>query len=85
MASNIRCIPILLGMGFQKLSVGINRIPEVKNLISKIDIVKAKRLANKSLKSVDIKKIEKMTKRFLRKMERTHIEKMVERRITGNC
>lgn len=75
MASNTRAIPVLLGMGFNRLSVGINRIPEVKAVIRKIDLRKARRLARKCLKASRALDVEKMVGRFLRKMEKDAVKK----------
>ena len=70
MASDIRAIPILLGMGVRHLSVGVSRIPEVRDIVKKMRVKRAKRLANKALKTHDVIEVEKMVTRFLRKMER---------------
>ncbi|MCE1246470.1 MAG: phosphoenolpyruvate--protein phosphotransferase [Firmicutes bacterium] len=77
MASQISAIPILLGMGYRRLSVGVNLIPEVKEIIARVDLAKAKILAAKALKMSDTASVEKMTNRFTRKMERLHKEKMM--------
>lgn len=68
MASNIRAVPILLGMGYNKLSMGVNRIPEIKSLIGRIEISRAKRLAAKALKAAYAEDVEKMAARFLHKI-----------------
>lgn len=72
MAANIRAIPILLGMGITRLSVGVSRIPEVREIIKKVDVKKAKNLAKKALKTYDVIEVEKMVTRFLRKMEKNY-------------
>jgi phosphotransferase system enzyme I (PtsI) len=77
MASQVKAIPILIGMGFRKLSVGVNLIPEVKEILSKIDMGKARILAAKALKASSLTEVEKMSIRFTRKMERLHKEKMI--------
>jgi len=79
MASNMRAIPILLGMGFRRFSVGVTRIPEVKSIIKKIEIKKAKRLANRALKSLSVIDVEKSVGRFLKKMEKTYQAKITEK------
>ncbi len=84
MASNIRAIPVLLGMGFTSLSLGINRIPEVKNMIKKLEISKSKRLADKALSEMDRDKTEKSITRFLRKMDKTYNLKVAEMRLMSH-
>ena len=84
MASSIRAIPILLGMGYKQISIGVNRIPEVKNMIKKLEILKSKRLASKAVKEVSREKTEKMITRFLRKMEKTYNLKITEERILNH-
>ncbi|MCD4783704.1 MAG: phosphoenolpyruvate--protein phosphotransferase [Candidatus Eremiobacteraeota bacterium] len=78
MASSIKAIPILLGMGFRRFSVGVGRIPEVKDIVRKIEIQKAKRLASKALKSPNVVEVEKSVGRFLKKMEKAHQSKVTE-------
>ena len=84
MASNIRAIPVLLGMGFTSLSLGVSRIPEVKNMIKKLEISKAKRLADKAISETDRDKTEKSITRFLRKMDRTYNLKLAEMRLMSH-
>lgn len=84
MASNIRAIPVLLGMGFTSLSLGVNRIPEVKNMIKKLEISKARRLADKALSEMDRDKTEKSITRFLRKMDKTYNLKLAEMRLMSH-
>lgn len=79
MASNIKAIPILLGMGFRSFSVGVGRIPEVKDIIKKIEIKKAKRLAVKALKSLNVEDVEKSVGRFLKKTEKIYQAKITEK------
>lgn len=70
MAADVRAIPVLLGLGIRHLSVGINRVSEVREIIEKIHIEKAKHLAGKALKSADATDVERLVARFLRKIER---------------
>lgn len=84
MASNIRAIPVLLGMGFTSLSLGVSRIPEVKNMIKKLEISKAKRLADKALSETDRDKTEKSITRFLRKMDKSYNLKLAEMRLMSH-
>lgn len=49
MASQLSCIPLLVGMGVDELSVNAHSIPKVKKLLNAISHKEAKRILRKSL------------------------------------
>ncbi len=65
MASDIKAIPLLLGLGVYNLSVGVNMIPNVIDVVRQIDISKAKRLAKRAVKAKGALEVEKMVLKFL--------------------
>lgn len=57
MASDLKTIPILVGLGLNQFSVSIDSILATKELISRINVIDAQDLANKCLKAQSEKEV----------------------------
>ncbi|MBR2849256.1 MAG: phosphoenolpyruvate--protein phosphotransferase [Mycoplasmataceae bacterium] len=57
MASDLKTIPILVGLGLNQFSVSIDSILATKELISRINVIDARDLANKCLKAQSEKEV----------------------------
>ncbi|MBR3259236.1 MAG: phosphoenolpyruvate--protein phosphotransferase [Mycoplasmataceae bacterium] len=57
MASDLKTIPILIGLGLKQFSVSIDSILATKELISRINVIDAQDLANKCLKAQSEKEV----------------------------
>lgn len=57
MASDLKTIPILIGLGLKQFSVSIDSILATKELISRINVIDARDLANKCLKAQSEKEV----------------------------
>ena len=57
MASDLKTIPILVGLGLKQFSVSIDSILATKELISRINVIDAQDLANKCLKAQSEKEV----------------------------
>ncbi|CAL4318195.1 Phosphoenolpyruvate-protein phosphotransferase [Buchnera aphidicola (Periphyllus testudinaceus)] len=67
LASNKKYIALLIGMGIDELSMSSISIPEIKNIIRKINFMKARKLAKKILKQPTVKKVKKLIQKFNKK------------------
>ena len=57
MASDLKTIPILVGLGLKQFSISIDSILATKELISRINVIDAQDLANKCLKAQSEKEV----------------------------
>ena len=57
MASDLKTIPILIGLGLKQFSISIDSILATKELISRINVIDAQDLANKCLKAQSEKEV----------------------------
>jgi multiphosphoryl transfer protein len=65
MASEIKSIPILIGLGIKELSTSMRSIPDVKALIRTLDYEKCKKIADLALNQATAKDVEQLiTKEF---------------------
>lgn len=62
MASEIKAIPILLGLGVKELSTSMKSIPDVKALIRNLDFAHCKDVANKALQLESTEDVVKLVK-----------------------
>jgi phosphoenolpyruvate-protein phosphotransferase (PTS system enzyme I) len=60
MAMDLRALPILMGLGLKKFSVGIGKIEKVRDLICRIDLSEAALSAEKVLGSSNSSEVEKI-------------------------
>ncbi|NIH41221.1 MAG: phosphoenolpyruvate-protein phosphotransferase PtsI [Buchnera aphidicola (Periphyllus aceris)] len=67
LASNKKYTSLLIGLGVDELSMSSISIPIIKNIIRKINFIKAKKLAKNVLKQSTIKKVKKLIKNFNKK------------------
>jgi phosphotransferase system enzyme I (PtsI) len=67
LASNPEIIALLVGMGIDELSMSSISIPNIKNIIRKINFKKSKKFAKKVLKEKKIKNIQNLIKNFNKK------------------
>ncbi|MFP4497912.1 MAG: phosphoenolpyruvate--protein phosphotransferase [Vulcanimicrobiota bacterium] len=70
MASDLLAVPLLLGVGINRLSLPVNQIPRMKELIRAMDVKKARNLAKKAARSMDVKEIKSMVIRYLKRMKK---------------
>ncbi len=69
MASHFDAVPLLIGLGFNELSVSVYFLPEIKKLIRSISFKEAKTLADKCLKMNSHDDIQKSAQEFREKIK----------------
>ena len=60
LGSDIKAVPLLIGLGLRKLSMGAASVAEVKRIISKLNIVDCEALSNKVLEAATADEIERL-------------------------